>query len=313
MIALLESPLLRRALLEAVLVGGLCGAVGVHVVLRRLPFFTLALSHAALPGVVLASMAGVNLFFGSAAASLVLVLAVAFLGSARRLDASTATGVALAGAFAIGVLLQSSRPGASKDLTAFLVGSVLTVGRGDLVLVGAVLVVVAAALAIVHKELVLGAFDRDGAEAMGYRPLLLDLLVLVIVAVTVATSVPAVGTILVVALLVTPALAARLWVERVGAMMVIAAVIGSLSGVAGLAASERWRVAAGASITLAATAMLAVSAAVLAVRRAVVRPVPASSAAAGAHADQVQPVEVGAEPGLGGNLVDGLGHGALEA
>ncbi|MCA1846752.1 MAG: metal ABC transporter permease, partial [Actinobacteria bacterium] len=263
-----------------------------------------------------ASMAGVNLFFGSAAASLVLVVAVAFLGSARRLDASTATGVALAGAFAVGVLLQSSRPGASKDLTAFLVGSVLTVGRGDLVLVGVVLVIVAGALTIVHKELVLGAFDRDGAEAMGYRPLVLDLLVLVIVAVTVATSVPAVGTILVVALLVTPALAARLWVERVGAMMVVAAAIGSLSGVAGLAASEQWRVAAGASIALAATTMLAVSAMVLAVWRAFVplsrRSVAAPSAATGADADEVQPVELGAEPRLGRHLVDGLGHGALE-
>ena len=289
---------------EAVLVGGLCGAVGVHVVLRRLPFCALAVSHAALPGVVLASLAGASLFLGSAGASLALVFAVAAVGSVRRLDTSTATGVALAGAFALGVLLQSARPGASKDLTAYLVGSVLTVNRGDLAVAAAVTALAAVVLTGVHKELVLGAFDPEAAAALGYRPLVLDLIVLTVVALTVATSVPAVGTILVVALLVTPALTARIWAERVGAMMAIAAAVGAASGVAGLAASQQWRVAAGAAITLSATAILLVSAAAAAVLGRL--------PAAGADADQVEAVELGVEPGLGRDLVDGLGHGALE-
>lgn len=301
------------ALLEAVLVGGLCGAVGVHVVLRRLPFFTLAVSHAALPGVVVASMLGLSLFAGSAATSLVLVVIVAWLGSARRLDASTATGVALAGAFALGVLLQSSRPGASKDLAAFLVGSIVTVTPGDVVVAAVVTATIGLVLTAVHKELVLGAFDPAGAAALGYRPLALDLVVLTVVAATVATSVPAVGTVLVVALLVTPALTARLWVERVGPMMAVAAAAGALSGVLGLAASERWRLAAGASITLAATALLVLSAAATAFRGAGLHRRPsARSAAAGADPHQVEAVELGTEPGLGRHLVDGLGHRPLE-
>lgn len=258
-LALFQSDLLRRALLEAVLVGALCGAAGVHVVLRRLPFFAVAVSHAALPGVVVASVVGLSVFLGSALASLVLVFAVALLGSARRLDSSTATGVALAGAFAVGVLVQSSRPGASKDLAAFLVGSILTVQANDLVLSAVVAASIGLVLAAFHKELVLGAFDPEGAASMGYRPLWLDITVLSVVAFTVATSVAAVGTILVVALLVTPALAARVWVERVGPMIAIAALIGAVSGVVGLAASEQWRVAAGASIALAATGILLLS------------------------------------------------------
>lgn len=266
--ALLGSDLLRRALLEAVLVGALCGVVGVHVVLRRLPFFTLALSHAALPGVVIASLAGASLFLGSLASSIVLVVAVATLGSTRRLDTSTATGVALAGAFAVGVLLQSAQPGSSRDLTAFLVGSIVTVGTGDVLLTATVGAGVVAVLAALHKELVLGAFDRDQAAALGYRPLVLDLVVLGVVALTVATSIRAVGTILVVALLVTPPLAARLWVERVAPMMAVAALVGAASGVAGLAASTEWRVAAGGAIALAATAALVASAAALVLRRA---------------------------------------------
>jgi len=266
-VVLLESDLLRRALLEAVLVGALCGLVGVHVVLRRLPFFTLALSHAALPGVVLASLAGVSLFLGSLASSLVLVAAVATLGSARRLDTSTATGVALAGAFALGVLLQSAQPGSSRDLTAFLVGSIVTVERADVLLTAVVGVAVAAVLAALHKELVLGAFDRDHAAALGYRPLVLDIVVLAMVALTVATSIRAVGTILVVALLVTPPLAARLWVDRVVPMMAVGAGVGALSGVIGMTASAEWRVAAGGAIALAATAALVASAVAVAVPR----------------------------------------------
>lgn len=271
-LALFQSDFLRRALIEAILVGALCGAVGVHVVLRRLPFFAVAVSHAALPGVVVASAVGLSLFLGSALASLVLVCAVALLGSARRLDSSTATGVALAGAFAVGVLVQSSRPGASKDLAAFLVGSILTVQGNDVVLSAVVAALIGLVLVAFHKELVLGAFDPEGAASMGYRPLRLDVTVLSVVAFTVATSVAAVGTILVVALLVTPALAARVWVERVGPMMAAAALIGAVSGVLGLAASEEWRVATGAAIALAATAILLLSAAATAVRRRLARP-----------------------------------------
>jgi manganese/iron transport system permease protein len=255
----LDSPLVRRALLEAVLVGALCGAVGAHVLLRRLPFFTLALSHATFPGVVLASLAGISLYVGGAAAALVLVVAVGVIGSTKRLEASTATGVALSGAFALGVLVQSAQPAPSHDLSAFLVGDVLTVDKGDLVTTALVGIVVVAVLVAFHKELVFGAFDADGAAAAGYPTTRLDLLVLAVVALTVVTSIQAVGTILVVALLVTPALSARLLVERVGPMMVVGAALGALSGVGGIAASAQWDVAGGAAIALTAAALLVVT------------------------------------------------------
>jgi manganese/iron transport system permease protein len=255
----LDSPLMRRALLEAVLVGALCGAVGVHVLLRRLPFFTLALSHATFPGVVLASILGVSLYAGGAVAALLLVLAVAGIGSIRRLEASTATGVALSGAFAMGVLLQSAQTAPAKDLSAFLVGDVFTVDTADLLTTVVVGLVVVLVLSATHKELVFGAFDAEGAAAAGYRTAGLDLVVLAAVALTVVTSIQAVGTILVVALLVTPALTARLWVDRVGPMMVLAAGLGALSGAGGIAASAQWAIAGGAAIALTATGLLVVS------------------------------------------------------
>ena len=253
----LSSPLIRRALLEAVLVGALCGSVGVHVLLRRLPFFTLALSHAAFPGVVLASLLGVSVYLGGAVAALGLVVAVAAIGSTHRLEAATATGVALSGAFAIGVLLQSAQTGASKDLAGFLVGDVLTVGAADLATTAAFGVVVLGGLALFHKDLVFAAFDPVGARAAGYRTTHLELVVLAFVALTVVTSIRAVGTILAVALLVMPALAARQWTDDIGRMMALAALFGAASGVGGIAASAQWGIAGGSAIALAATSLLA--------------------------------------------------------
>lgn len=255
----LGSPLLRRALLEAILVGALCGAVGVHVLLRRLPFFTLALSHATFPGVVLASILGVSVYLGGAVAALGLVVAVALIGSTRRLEASTATGVALAGAFALGVLLQSSESSATRNLAGFLVGDILTVSAHDLVMTALIGLVVAVVLAAFHKELVFSTFDAVGARAAGYTTGRLELVVLACVALTVVTSLRAVGTILSVALLVTPALAARQWTAGIASTMALGAALGALAGVGGIAASAQWDVAGGSAIALTATLLLALS------------------------------------------------------
>ena len=198
-----ETGVMRRALLEAVLVGALCGAVGAHVVLRRLPFFTITVAHATFPGIVLASILGVGTLFGGLAFATVLVLAIHVTTGNRDLDTNTAVGVALAGSFGLGVMLQSTQDGFSKDLAAILVGSVLTVDDTAVRTTVAVGTIVIALLALAHKELVFRAFDPQGAAALGY-PRVLDLGLLLVVAATVVTTVPAVGTILSVALLSVP-------------------------------------------------------------------------------------------------------------
>ncbi len=262
---LLSAGFFQRALLEVVVVGALAGAIGVHVILRRLSFFATALSHATFPGVVLADVVGVSVLAGALGFGAVVVLAVFALGAERRLDTSTATGAVLAGSLGLGVVLQSGREGASKDLAALLVGSVLTVDRADVIATVVVAVLVVGLVVGLHKELLLGAFDPEQARAMGY-PRRLDLLVLLVIQAIVATCVPAVGTVLAVALLIVPALTARLWCERMGTTMALGAGLGALSGVLGLAASAQWRVAAGASVALAATALFVVSAVLVPLR-----------------------------------------------
>jgi len=114
-------------------------------------------------------------------------------------------------------------------------------------------------LAALHKELVLGAFDRDGLVAMGYPVLVLDLVLLVAIELTVVTTIPAVGTILSVALIVAPAAAARLWTDRVGPSMAIAAGIGAASGALGLVVSNQWSIAAGPTICVILSLVFATS------------------------------------------------------
>jgi ABC-type Mn2+/Zn2+ transport system permease subunit len=265
-----QSALFRRAMLEAVVVGAVAGLVGVHVVLRRLPFFVTAMSHATFPGIVIASTLGFSLFLGGASFGLVVVAVVLILGAERALDDTAVIAVVLAGSFAIGMMILSTRPSPSTELSEILVGSVLTVSRGDIaatLVVGAVVVVL---LGATHKELVLGAFDPTAAAAMGYPTRGLDGLLLVCVTLTLVAAIPAVGTLLAIALLTVPALTARLWTDRLGPTMALATVLGATSAVLGLCAAALWSIAAGGAIAL-ATGVLFVSSLALTRSSAAVR------------------------------------------
>jgi ABC-type Mn2+/Zn2+ transport system permease subunit len=270
--SLLQDGYARRALIEALLVGALCGLVGVHVVLRRLSFFTMAMTHATFPGVVLAALVGVDLLLGSGLFGVLVVLGVSWLTTRPRSDSAAAVGVVLSAGFALGVALLSAQAGFTRDLSAYLVGSIVTVQAGDLIKTALVLAAVTLMLALVGKELVFGAFDRGGMVAAGYPAGRLDLLLLLVVELTVVTSVPAVGTIQAVALIVAPAAAARLWSDRIGPTTALAVLLGMASGVVGLAVSQAYEVAAGAAIVLAACGFFVLSVVVAPVVRR--RPVP---------------------------------------
>jgi len=250
---------LHRATAEVILAGALAGLVGVQVVLRRLSFFTMALTHATFPGVVLASIIGVNIMLGGVVAGGLVALGVAALTRRRGQDASAATGVLLSAGFALGAALVATQSGFSRDLSSFLVGSILTVGPPDLVATAVALIVVAAVLAVGARSLLLIGFDRTGAQAAGVPVGSWDVVLLLTIQIAVVTMVPAVGTILAVALIVAPAAAARLWSDRLPVVAALSVGFAVGSGLAGLWASSRWDVAAGASISLTATAVLAVS------------------------------------------------------
>ncbi|KUL30761.1 metal ABC transporter permease [Actinoplanes awajinensis] len=250
---------LHRAVAEVVLVGALAGLIGVQVVLRRLSFFTMALTHATFPGVVAASIIGVNILLGGVVAGAVVALGVAALSRRRGQDAAAATGVLLSGGFALGAALVATQSGFSRDLSSFLVGSILTVDTTDLITTAVVLAAVAGVLTGCARPLLLTGFDRAGAEAAGLSTGFWDVVLLLTIEVVAVTIVPAAGTILALSLIVAPAAAARLWSDRLAVASGLSVLFAVVSGLAGLYASTRWNVAAGAAISLAATGVLLLS------------------------------------------------------
>jgi manganese/iron transport system permease protein len=267
-------PYMQRALLEVLLLGALAGVVGVFVVLRRLAFVSDALTHTIFPGVVIAHLLDRSLLLGALAFGvLTAVLLTGITAGSRRVGADAALAILLTSFFSLGVLLVSRTRTYTADLTVFLFGRVLAVDRADLLQTLALAAVVAAALWALRKELVLRAFDPDGAAAMGYRTAALDLALNLLIALVVVAAVKAVGTVLVVALIIVPAAAARLLADRVATTAVLAGALGALGGWLGLAASYEVsvdhgvRLATGATIVVVLVALFALAAAAAPLRR----------------------------------------------
>ncbi|MGD9794864.1 MAG: metal ABC transporter permease, partial [Acidimicrobiia bacterium] len=189
----------------------------------------------------------------------VLALWSASAGNGNAVGHSSLVGVALAGSLGLGAMLQSIQKSPPRNLASILTGSVVSVDQDDLVLTVIVAAAVLAVLAAMHKELVYSAFDATGARSAGFGRWL-DLVVHLCVAVAVVSTVPALGTVLAPSLLIVPAMAARLWTERVGAMMAIATAIALVAALSGLLWSTEQRIAAGPAITLVATGLFALSA-----------------------------------------------------
>lgn len=154
---------------------------------------------------------------------------------------------------------MATQSGFSRDLSSFLVGSILTVSASDLVVTAGVLAMVALVLLLCARPLLYAGVDPAGARASGIRAGGWDVVLLLTIVLVVVTVVPAVGTILALSLIVAPAAAARLWSDRLPVATALAIVLAVASGVTGLYVSSRWNVAAGASISLAATAVLVLS------------------------------------------------------
>lgn len=251
----LQFEFFKRALVELILVGFLCGVVGSFVVLRGLAFIGDALAHAIFPGVVVAFLVNKSFFAGGLIFGLMTTLLIGVVARNRRVSEDTAIGVLFAGMFALGVVLISSHETYTRDLSSFLIGNVLAISPADLRLTFIVAVAVLVLVFFFYKELQLISFDPTSATALGYPTFALDLLLLSLLTVTIVVSLQAVGNILVLAFLVTPAATARLLVDRLFSMMLLGGLIGSLSGVGGLYLSYHLDVAGGGTIVLLTTAI----------------------------------------------------------
>jgi manganese/iron transport system permease protein len=244
-----------RALVASALVGVACAVIGSFVVLKGMSFIGDAVSHAAFPGIVIAYMLGLPIILGGAVASIVTALGIGALTRRSGLRSDSIIGVLFAGMFALGVALFSSIPNYVGDLFHFLFGDVLGISVSDLLALSLLVLILLVVVRILWKELLFATFDPLGAGAAGLPVRRLDDLLLILIAVTIVISLQAVGIVLVVAMITTPAATAQMLVQRFGKMISTAALIGVVSAVAGLYLSYAFDLASGAAIVLVETAL----------------------------------------------------------
>jgi manganese/iron transport system permease protein len=244
-----------RALVASAMVGVVCAVVGTYVVLRGIAFIGDAIAHAAFPGVVAAYLLAIPFYLGAAVAAVATALAIGVVTKRAGIRQDTAIGVLFAGTFALGVFMFSSIEGYVRDLFSVLFGYVLAIGPQDLVALLALGLGVIAVIALLWKELLYATFDPLGAAASGIPVERLEYLFLALVALTIVVSIQAVGIILVVAMLVTPAATAQLLTVRFMRLMLVAAAVGIASSIIGLYLSFWLDVASGATIVLVQTGL----------------------------------------------------------
>jgi manganese/iron transport system permease protein len=248
---------MRRAFLVAVMAGIVCAVVGTFVVLRGMAFIGDAVAHAVFPGVAAGYVLNVNLALGGAVAGLATALSVVLVAQNRRLREDAVIGVFFAFAFGLGIVLVSTQRSYTGDLASFLFGQILGISDGDVLTVGIGAAVLVAVTLLLRKELVTVSLERETAAASGLPVFWLDALLYGMVTIAIVISLQAVGNILVLALLITPAAAARMLTDRLGLMMLLAALVSAFSAVVGLYASYYYDLASGGLIVLVLTAVFA--------------------------------------------------------
>ncbi len=249
----LRYPFMVRGLLASLMVGTLCAVVGTYVVLRGMAFFGDALAHAILPGIAIAYLMDINLFWGALAMSLLTAVGIGYLSRRGQVKEDTAIGVIFAASFALGVALLSTVQTYSVDLTHILFGNVLGVSNTDLWLTAGLGLLVLLAVVFLYKELLVVSFDPILAATLRLPSNFLDYLLLVLIALTIVVSLQTVGVALMVAMLVTPAATAYLLTRRLWHMMLVGAAIGAVSSVSGLYISFYVNIASGAAVVLVCT------------------------------------------------------------
>jgi ABC-type Mn2+/Zn2+ transport system permease subunit len=266
-IDLIVSPLnyafMVRGLLAALMVGVVCATVGTYVVLRGMAFFGDALAHSILPGIAVGYLVGggaqASLFWWGLVTAIAASIGIGTISRGAKIREDTAIGIVFAGMFATGIALISTVRSYTVDLTHFLFGDILGVSVADLRLILIFGALIIAAVILFYKEFLVLSFDPLLADTLRLPSHLLEYLLLALIAVAIVVSLQTVGVALMVAMLVTPAAAAYLLTRRLPVMMLLAALIASLSGVIGLYVSYYASVASGAAIVLTCTVFFALA------------------------------------------------------
>ena len=249
----------QRALVGGGLVAVLCGVVGTWVVARGMAFLGEALAHGMLPGVALATVLGLPALVGGALSAVAMSLGIGALQRRGKLSYDTSIGLLFVSMLALGVIIISHSGSFATDVTSILFGDILAITVTDLALLAIAATVGIAVAIAAHRPLLALALDTRVAAVLGLRPRLAQAALVGLVTLAVVASYGAVGSLLVVGLLLAPSVAAGRWATRIPGIMLLAACFGSVSVVGGLLASWHFATAAGASVAAVAIGLAGVS------------------------------------------------------
>ncbi|WP_068610671.1 metal ABC transporter permease [Paenibacillus swuensis] len=264
-----KDPNTQWVLLGCMLLGLSSGVLGTFTYLRKESLMGDALAHAALPGVCIAFMlTGVKSIFlfliGAAAAGLLATFGIGYITRNSRIKQDTALGIILSVFFGFGIVLltqiQHSAGGNQSGLDKFLFGQAASMIMDDVIVMSVISVLVMGSCALLFKEFKLLSFDPGFARGMGFPVPFLEQLLMLLIVVIVVAGIQAVGVVLMVAMLITPAVSARYWTEKLGVMVILSGVFGALSGLLGtLISTTANNLPTGPLSVLSATALFIVS------------------------------------------------------
>ncbi len=257
--ALAKYQYLQNAMAAGIMVGIVCGIIGCFIILRGMALMGDAISHAVLPGVVIAYFLGISFFIGAVVTGVLTALGIGYISQNSKIKHDAAIGIMFTAAFALGVVLITLRRGTGVDLWHILFGNVLAVSQADLWMTFIIGVVVIVSILLFYKQLLLSTFDSTMAQAIGLPTKLIHYLLMLMLSLVTVVSLKTVGIVLVVAMLITPGATAYLLTNRLQVMLVLSVIFGVFSSVVGVYYSFIYDVATGASIVLIASILFALS------------------------------------------------------
>ncbi len=248
----LTHDFMRRALMVSALVGGVCGLLSCYMTLKGWALMGDAVSHAVMPGVVVAYALGLPFSLGAFVFGVGSVALIGFVKQKSRIKEDTVIGLVFTGFFALGLVLVSKIK-SNIDLMQILFGSPLGISRSDVNQTLIISFIVISILLIFRKDLMLYCFDAKHARSIGINTGILHYLLLTLLSLSAVVGLQTVGIILVVAMLITPGATAYLLTDRFDKMTLLAVISSSFSSILGVYISYWSDIETGGSIVLVQT------------------------------------------------------------
>jgi ABC-type Mn2+/Zn2+ transport system permease subunit len=267
LLAPFEYEFFRNGFIAAVLVGALCGFIGVYVVLRRMSYIGHGLSHAIFGGAVLSYVVNINFFFGAGLWSLLAAFLIHRISHRRWVGADAAIGVVTTSSFALGVAIVSTYRSFTRNIEAALFGNILGITPRDLWIVASISIVVFVALIVMRRQLLFLTFDPEVASAYGIATGRTDLFFVILLAITVLASTQILGVTLVAAAMVIPPVIGRYLTKRFQTLLFVSPLIGIFCSAVGMYLSFYLDISSAATIVLTAAALFIVLESTMLLRR----------------------------------------------